>query len=483
MNYRMILRIVGRVVGIEAVLLLIPVFVSVYFGESFTGFLVAIAIAAVFFGLSVLISKGCDQRIYAKEGFTSVALAWVIMSAIGAVPFVVEGAIPNYVDALFETISGFTTTGSTIINDVEVLGKGILFWRSFTHWIGGMGILVFMMAVVPMSEEYSMYIMRAEVPGPEAGKLTAKIQHSSIILYLIYVFLTLAETVALIICKMPIYDSVVHAMGTAGTGGFGIKNASIGAYENPAAEIVISVFMLLFGINFNLYFFMLLKKFKPVFKNEELHCYLAVIAFATVTIALNIRHLYESFGTALRYSFFQVNAFASTTGYSTYDFEQWPQYSKTLLILLMFMGACAGSTSGGMKVSRIMILFRTAKVELKHMLHPRSFNPVTIEKKSVSKETLRSTLVYFSMEMFALALGTFLISLEDFDFTTCFTSVATCLANVGPGFNLVGPTHNFSIFSPWSKLLLSVFMLMGRLELYPMVILLYPSTWKKRGQF
>ena len=278
-------------------------------------------------------------------------------------------------------------------------------------------------------------------------------------------------------------DSVVHAMGTAGTGGFGIKNASIGAYGSPAIEIVISVFMLLFGINFNLYFFVILKKFRMAAKNEELHCYLAVVAFATLTIAINIRNMYDSFATALRYSFFQVNAFASTTGYSTCDFDQWPQYSKTLLILLMFMGACAGSTSGGMKVSRIMILFRTAKVELKHMLHPRSFNPVTIEKKAVSKETLRSTLVYFSMEMMALALGTFLISLENFDFTTAFTSVATCLANVGPGFNLVGPTHNFSIFSPLSKILLSIFMLMGRLELYPMVILLYPSTWKKRGQF
>lgn len=483
MNYRMIIRIVGRVVGIEAALLLIPAFVGVYYHESIRGFLLASAVCLVFFGLSVLISRNRDSRIYAKEGFTSVALAWVIMSAIGALPFVFEGAIPNYIDAFFETVSGFTTTGSSLLDDVEVLSRGILFWRSFTHWIGGMGILVFLMAVVPMSEEYSMYIMRAEVPGPEAGKLTAKVQHSSIILYLIYVFLTLAETVALLICKMPFYDSVVHAMGTAGTGGFGIKNGSIGAYNNPAAEIVISVFMLLFGVNFNLYFFMILRKFKSVFKNEELRCYLAVIAFATVTIAFNIRHLYESFGTALRYSFFQVNAFASTTGYSTFDFEQWPQYSKTLLILLMFMGACAGSTSGGMKVSRFMILFRTAKVEIKHMLHPRSFNPVTIEKKSVSKETLRSTLVFFSMEVLVLAIGTFIISLEDFDFTTCFTSVATCLMNVGPGFNLVGPTHSFSMFSPLSKILLSICMLMGRLELYPMVILLYPSTWKKRGQF
>ena len=489
MNYRMILKIVGRVVGIEAVLLLVPTFVALYYHEEkLTGFLIAVAISAAFFLVSVLLTKNCDNRIYAKEGFTSVALAWVVMSAIGAVPFVIEGAIPNYIDALFETVSGFTTTGSSLINDIEALPRGILFWRSFTHWIGGMGILVFMMAVVPMSEEFSMYIMRAEVPGPEAGKLTAKIQHSSIILYLLYVFFTLAETVALVCCKMPLYDSVVHAMGTAGTGGFGLKNSSIGSYNNPAAEIVISVFMLLFGVNFNLYFYLLLKKFKTVVKNQELHVYLGVVAFATLTIAYNIRNLYDSFGTALRYSFFQVNAFTSTTGYTTYDFEQWPQYSKTLLILLMFMGACAGSTAGGMKVSRIMILIRTARVELKHMLHPRSFNPVTIENKAVSKETLRSTLVFFSMEMFALAFGTLMISFlqggnPDFDFTTCFTSVATCLANVGPGFNHVGPTYNFSSFSQLSKIILSVFMLMGRLELYPVVILLYPSTWKKKGQF
>jgi len=480
MNYRMILRIVGRVVGIEGVLLLIPTFVALYYGESVKGFLISIAACAVFFGLSVLISRNCDQRIYAKEGFTSVALAWVVMSAIGAIPFVIESAIPNYIDAWFETISGFTTTGASILTEIEILPRGILFWRSFTHWIGGMGILVFMMAVVPMSEEYSMYIMRAEVPGPEAGKLTAKVQHTSIILYLIYVFITLAETVALKICGLPFYDSIVHAMGTAGTGGFSIKNASIGGYNMPSVEVVIAVFMMLFGVNFNLYFFMILKKFRAVVKNQELRVYLAVVAFATITIALNIRHIYDnSMAVALRHSFFQVNAFTSTTGYTTAAYQDWPQYSKTLLILLMFMGACAGSTAGGMKVSRIMILMRSARVELKHMLHPRSFNPVTIERKAVSKETLRSTLVYFMLEMFTLAAGTLLISLENIDFTAAFSSVATCLANVGPGFGF----DNFAGFSAGSKLLLSVFMLMGRLELYPVAILLYPSTWKKRGQF
>lgn len=485
MNYRMILKIIGRVVGIEGALLLIPTAVALYFKESPKGFLVSIAACAAFFGLSVLISKNCDTRIYAKEGFTSVALSWVVMAAVGAIPFVIEAAIPNYINAFFETISGFTTTGASIINDIEILPKGILFWRSFTHWIGGMGILVFMMAVVPMSEEYSMYIMRAEVPGPEAGKLTAKVQHTSIILYLIYIFITLAETVALKICGLPLYDSVVHAMGTAGTGGFSSKNASIGAYGMPSVEIVIAVFMMLFGVNFNIYFFMILKKFRAVVRNEELRVYLFVVAFATVTIAFNIRHLYDnSMATALRYSFFQVNSFASTTGYTTAAYEMWPQYSKTFLTLLMFFGACAGSTAGGMKVSRLIILVRSAKVELKHLLHPRSFNPVAIEKKAVSKETLRSTLVFFEIEMFALALGTLLISLEkDIDFTASMTSVASCLANVGPYFGFGKFSGNFANFSYPSKLLLSVFMLMGRLELYPVVILLYPSTWKKKGQF
>jgi trk system potassium uptake protein TrkH len=484
MNYRIILKIIGRVAAIEAAFMLIPLGVALYYKESIKGFLAAIAVALAFAGISALLTRKCDKKFFSKEGLTSVAASWVVISLIGALPFVVEGEIPNYIDAVFETISGFTTTGSTILTDIEVLSRGILFWRSLTHWIGGMGILVFMMAVVPMSEDYSMYIMRAEISGPESGgKLTAKVQHSSLILYLIYIFLTIVEVVALLLCKLPLYDSLIHAMGTAGTGGFSVKNASIGAYNSVSAEMVIALFMFLFGVNFNIYFFILLRRLGAAVKNEELRCYFGITVFATLTIAYNIRPLYDSFLTALRYSVFQVTSISSTTGFSTADFDQWPQYSKTVLMILMLMGACAGSTTGGMKMSRIMIVFKTARVEIKHMLHPRSFNPVRIEGKAVQKETLRSTVVFFSLYIIIIAVASLLVSFENKDFVTSFTSVTTCISNVGPGFSLIGPTGNFSIFSPFSKIVLSVCMLMGRLELFPILILFYPSTWKKRGQF
>lgn len=483
MNYRMILKIVGRVIGIEAAFLLIPTAVAIYYNESINGFLAAIAAALAVFGVASLLTKNHETKFYAKEGFTSVAIAWVGISLIGAIPFVVEGAIPNYADAIFETVSGFTTTGSTVLSSISVLPRGILFWRSLTHWIGGMGILVFMMAVVPMSEEYSMYIMKAEVPGLEAGKLTAKIQHNSLVLYLIYIFITFAEAVALKICGLSLYDSVVHAISTAGTGGFSVYDDSIVSCT-PAVQVVISVFMMLFGINFNLYFFLLLKKIKPVLKNEELRCYFGIIAFSTLTIALNIRKLYGgSFTVALRQAFFQVNAFASTTGFSSADFDRWPAYSKMLLFILMLIGSCAGSTAGGIKISRIMILFKSSIAEIKHMLHPRSYNPIRLEGKAISTEIRRGTIVYFSMVIIFIFSGSLLISLEGHDLLTTISSVATCISNVGPGFNAVGPTCNFDLFSAPSKLLLSVFMLMGRLELFPIIILFYPSTWKKKGQF
>ena len=479
----MILKIVGRVVGIEAAFMLIPTVISLYCHESVKGFLAALAIALGFFALSALVTKNHESKFYAKEGFASVGFSWVAISLIGAVPFVVEGVFPTYVDAIFETVSGFTTTGSTLLSAISILPRGILFWRSLTHWIGGMGLLVFMMAVVPMSEEYSMYIMRAEVPGLDAGKLTARIQHNSLVLYLIYIFLTVAETVLLKICGLSFYDSLVHAISTAGTGGFSVYDDSI-ASCTPAVQVTISIFMMLFGINFNLYFFLLLKKFKPVIKSEELRCYLGIIAFSTITIALNIRKLCGgSFATALRLAFFQVNSFASTTGFSSTDFDKWPTYSKMLMLILMLVGSCAGSTAGGIKVSRIAILCKASIAEIKHMLHPRSINPVRLEGKTVSKEILRGTTVYFSIVIIFVAVGSLLVSLEGYDMVTSISSVATCISNVGPGFSMVGPTCNFAIYSAPTKLLLSVFMLMGRLELFPIIILFYPSTWKKRGQF
>ena len=484
MNYRMIVKLLGRIAGIEAVLMVIPMFVSLAYGESVRGFAVGIAVAVAVCVIFTLTTRHSDKKIFSKEGLTSVALCWVLISLIGAIPFTVDGAIPNYIDAVFETVSGFTTTGSSILTDVEAIGRGMLFWRSFTHWIGGMGILVFMMAVMPMSKEYSMHIMRAEVPGPEAGKLTPKIQRSSLILYLIYVFLTFAETVALLLCKMPLYDAVVHAFGTAGTGGFGIKNTSIGAYGSPAIEMVIAVFMVAFGVNFNVYFLLLVGKLRTALFNEELRWYLGIVAFATVTIAYNLRSIYNSVSECFRYSFFQVASIISTTGFSTADFDKWPEYSKIVLMLIMFIGACAGSTAGGLKVSRVMILLKSSIVEIRHMLHPRSYNIIRVNGKNVSRETLHNVLVFFSLYIMILSASCVAVgALDGFDLITTFTSVGTCISNVGPGLSLVGPTGNFSMFSPLSKILLSVCMLMGRLEIFPMIILFYPSTWKKSGQF
>lgn len=480
----MIVKLLGRIAGIEAVLMVIPMFVSLAYGESVRGFAVGIAVAVAVCVIFTLTTRHSDKKIFSKEGLTSVALCWVLISLIGAIPFTVDGAIPNYIDAVFETVSGFTTTGSSILTDVEAIGRGMLFWRSFTHWIGGMGILVFMMAVMPMSKEYSMHIMRAEVPGPEAGKLTPKIQRSSLILYLIYVFLTFAETVALLLCKMPLYDAVVHAFGTAGTGGFGIKNTSIGAYGSPAIEMVIAVFMVAFGVNFNVYFLLLVGKLRTALFNEELRWYLGIVAFATVTIAYNLRSIYNSVSECFRYSFFQVASIISTTGFSTADFDKWPEYSKIVLMLIMFIGACAGSTAGGLKVSRVMILLKSSIVEIRHMLHPRSYNIIRVNGKNVSRETLHNVLVFFSLYIMILSASCVAVgALDGFDLITTFTSVGTCISNVGPGLSLVGPTGNFSMFSPLSKILLSVCMLMGRLEIFPMIILFYPSTWKKSGQF
>lgn len=483
MNYNMVFRIAGRISGMLAGILLLPLAVSLFYGESVRGFLAAIAISAAFSALCFLITRNKSIRMFSKEGFASVALSWIILSLIGAVPFVVEGEIPNYIDALFETVSGFTTTGASILEDVEAMSRGLLFWRSFTHWIGGMGILVLMMAVMPTSEKYSMFMMRAEVPGHEAGKLVPKVQHSSMILYLIYVFLTVLETVLLLFGDMPLFDAVVHAFGTAGTGGFGIKSASIGAYNSAYIDVVISVFMLLFGVNFNLYFLLLMKKVGVVLKNEEFRHYIIIVAASTVAVALNIMSLYGDFITALRYSFFQVSSIITTTGFATADFNLWPQFSRILLVLLMFLGACSGSTGGGIKMSRVMILFRAANSEIKRMLRPNSYNSVRLNGKRVDRKVIHSVLVFFLMYMIILLASALALSFENCDAETVFTSVIACMSNIGPGLSLVGPAGNFAFYSGASKLLLSLCMLMGRLEIFPILMLFSPHTWKKSSKF
>lgn len=478
MNYRMISKILGRVMGVEAALMFGPVLAAAVYGESAVSFLLTILIAAA---LAVLLSlpKLKHSDLYAREGFVSVALSWLLMSLVGALPFVFSGEIPSYVDAFFEIVSGFTTTGASIILNVEELSHAALLWRSLSHWIGGMGVLVFIMAVLPLSEERSMHIMRAEVPGPQVGKLVPRIRHSSAITYLIYIALTVMLIVLLCLGGMPFFDSINHAMATAGTGGFSVKALSIGYYDSAYIDIVTATFMLLFGVNFSIYFLLLMRKFRPALRDSELHLYLGFAAFGTITIALNIMDEYGGFWQALRYSYFQVSSIMTTTGFATADFNHWPAYSKAMLILLMFTGASAGSTGGGLKVSRIVILARAAAEEMGKMLNPRRTVAVRMSGQSVDSTTIRCALVFFAMYISISFLSTLAVSLDGFDLETNFSAVAACISNIGPGIGLVGPMGNYEMFSDFSKLLLSFNMLVGRLEIYPMLILFLPSTWRR----
>lgn len=478
MNYRMIARILGMVLLILAALLVLPLIAGLCYGENVLNFAVTIAAAAALGGIFMLF-KPKNRDIYAREGFTAVGLSWILMSLIGALPFVISGDIPSYVDALFETVSGFTTTGSTLLTDVEAMSRGCMFWRMFTHWIGGMGVLVFIMAVLPMSGEHSMHIMRAEIPGPVVGKLVPRARKTAAILYMIYMGLTAIETVFLLCGGMSFYDALLHAFATAGTGGFSTRGASIAAFDSLYIEVVISVFMLLFAVNFNLYFLLLMGRVRDVLKNQELRCFLVIVAFSMLTIAWNISGQYGGFAEALRYSSFTVASLVSSTGFGTADFTQWPQYSQWLLVIIMFVGACAGSTGGGLKLSRVMLLLKAAFSDLRHMIWPRRVNRVQMEGQRVEQAAIRAVFSYFTLYMLILLLGTLLISFDGFDTATNFTAALTCLSNMGPGLGLIGPSGNFSIFSDFSKLLMSFLMLAGRLEIYPILVLFFPSVWKR----
>ena len=478
MNYRMIARILGMVLLILAALLVLPLIAGLCYGENVINFAVTIAAAAALGGVFMLF-KPKNRDIYAREGFTAVGLSWILMSLLGALPFVISGDIPSYVDALFETVSGFTTTGSTLLTDVEAMSRGCMFWRMFTHWIGGMGVLVFIMAVLPMSGEHSMHIMRAEIPGPVVGKLVPRARKTAAILYLIYMGMTAVETVLLLCGGMSFYDALLHAFATAGTGGFSTRGASIAAFDSLYIEVVISVFMLLFAVNFNLYFLLLMGRVRDVLKNQELRCFGAFVAFSMLTIAWNISGQYGGFAEALRYSSFTVASLVSSTGFGTADFTQWPQYSQWLLVIIMFVGACAGSTGGGLKLSRVMMLLKAAFSDLRHMIWPRRVNRVQMEGQRVEQAAIRAVFSYFTLYILMLLLGTLLISFDGFDTATNFTAALTCLSNMGPGLGLIGPAGNFSIFSDFSKLLMSFLMLAGRLELYPILVLFFPSVWKR----
>ena len=478
MNYRMIARILGMVLLILAALLVLPLIAGLCYGENVLNFAVTIAAAAALGGIFMLF-KPKNRDIYAREGFTAVGLSWILMSLLGALPFVISGDIPHYVDALFETVSGFTTTGSSLLTDIEGMSRGCMFWRMFTHWIGGMGVLVFIMAVLPMSGEHSMHIMRAEVPGPVVGKLVPRVRKTAAILYLIYMGLTAIETLFLLGGGMSFFEALLHAFATAGTGGFSTRGASIAAFNSLYIEIVISVFMLLFAVNFNLYFLLLLGRVRDVLKNQELRCFACIVAFSMLSIAWNISGQYSGFAEALRYSSFTVASLVSSTGFGTADFTQWPQYSQWLLVIIMFIGACAGSTGGGLKLSRVMLLIRAAFADLRHMIWPRRVNRVQMEGQRVEAAGIRAVFSYFALYMLMLLLGTLLISFDGFDTATNFTAALTCLSNMGPGLGLIGPNGNFSIFSDFSKLLMSLLMLIGRLEIYPVLVLFFPSVWRK----
>ncbi len=477
MNYRMIKYILGWIMIFSAIFMAVPLLTAVVYGEKAGwSFLITAGICAAIGGLMV-IRKPENKVLYAREGFLIVAMSWVLMSLFGALPFVISGAIPDYIDALFEIVSGFTTTGASILTEVEALPKCILMWRSFSHWIGGMGVLVFIMVFVQMSGGQNMHIMKAESPGPTVSKLVPRVKTTAMILYSIYFVLTLILFIMLIAGGVSIFESANIAFATAGTGGFGIKNDSMGSFS-PYVQIVVTVFMLLFSINFSSYYLILMRNFKDAF-NSEVRWFLIIVATVITIISINVSGMFETTGEAVRHAAFSVASVISTTGFATVDFNLWPELSRNLLVMIMFVGACAGSTGGGIKVSRIIILFKSMGKELETLIHPKQVKKVTIDNRLVEHETVRSVNVYMVCYIMIYVFSVIAISFDNHDFTTNFTAVAATINNIGPGLEMVGPMGNFSFFSPLSKLVLIFDMLAGRLELFPMLLLFMPMAWKK----
>lgn len=478
MNYRIITYIVGWVFNLQAIFMVLPILTAVIYGEKdifafFTAIIICLGI-----GLPLTRKKPSNKVFYIKDGCVAVALSWVVLSITGAIPFVLSGSIPHPIDAIFETVSGFTTTGASILAEVESLSKSILFWRSFTHWIGGMGVLVFLLSLLPLAGGYHMNLMRAESPGPSVSKLVPKVQSTAKILYGIYLGMTVLQIIFLLLGGVPLFDTLCITFGSAGTGGFGIKNDSLGSYSTYC-QVVTTIFIILFGVNFSAYYLILTKKFKAAFHIEEIRYYFGIILASIILIAINTRHMFSGFAQAFQQSAFQVGSIITTTGYSTTDFNQWPALSKTILVLLMFIGACAGSTGGGIKVSRIVLLLKAARKEFQLYLHPNAVKKIKMDQKTVSHETLRSTNIFLSVYLIIFCGSVLLISLDNFDLITNFTSVAATLNNIGPGLEIVGPMGNFSSFSYLSKSVLIFDMLAGRLEIFPLLLLFFKNTWKK----
>lgn len=476
MNCKTILNTLGRVILLEAALLLLPAGVAVIYGENCSAFVLTAVLAAVSGAALSLSCRTEKKNLSIRDSFAIVSFSWLCISLIGALPFMISGEIPRFVDAFFETVSGFTTTGASILDNVESMSRGLLFWRSFTHWLGGMGVLVFVMAIMEKAPDRSINILRAEMPGHSVDKFTPKSRNTAKTLYYIYLALTAAEFVLLLCGGMPLFDSAVHALGTAGTGGFGIKSDSIASYS-PYLQWVITVFMLLFGVSFNVYFLILLKRWKSAAASNELWCYLGIFTAAFVIVTANIYPMYGSLKDAVRLSAFQVSSIITTTGFATADFNLWPQLSKGVLIILMFCGGCMGSTAGGFKMSRITALFQIAGNDLRRSVSPRSVSAVRLNGKTLTAQEEKGILSYLVLYISVIVAVFLLISFEPFGFETNFSAAISCVNNIGPGFDLVGPAANYASFSPFSKVVLSLAMLMGRLEIYPLLTLLIPQTW------
>ena len=477
MNYRMIRNILGWLLIFECGFMLVPTVTALVYRErEVWAFLVTMLLCGAIGALFVW-RKPKDSALYAREGFVIVSLSWILLSLFGAIPFCISGVIPNYVDAVFETVSGFTTTGASILTAVEPLPKCMLMWRSFTHWVGGMGVLVFIMAFIPLSGGQNMHIMKAESPGPSVSKLVPRVRTTALILYSIYLVLTLIQFILLLCGGLNAFEALCTAFGTAGTGGFGVLNDSMASYS-PYVQWVVTVFMLLFSVNFSCYYLFLLGRFKEAF-NGELRRFICIVGAVILVITLNVRGLFDTLGEALRHVAFTVASLISTTGFSTENFDAWPELSRTLLVLIMFIGACAGSTGGGLKVSRLMILFRGAFNEIGNLIHPRHVKRVMVDGHPVDSEVVRATNVYMMWYVLLFTVSVILISFDDHDLITNFTAVTATINNIGPGLNLVGPTGNFAFFSIPSKLVLIFDMLAGRLELFPMLVLFAPATWRR----
>lgn len=477
MNSSIIRYILGSVLKTEAVLLLLPCIVALIYTEQEGLWYLPVAAGCFALGLLMTRRKPKDNVFYLKEGCIATSLSWIFLSFFGCLPFCLTGEIPSFTDALFETISGFTTTGASILDDVEALSHCSLFWRSFTHWIGGMGVLVFLLAIIPLSGGSNINLMRAESPGPSVGKLVPKVKYTARILYLIYLGMTVVEIILLLIGKMPLFDALCTGFGTAGTGGFGIKNDSFGSYS-PYLQWVVTIFMILFGINFNAYYLIIFGKIRKALQMEEIRYYLLIIIVAVGIIFFNILETCTSAFEALTQSAFQVASIITTTGFSTTDFNMWASTSKVILVMLMFIGACAGSTGGGIKVSRFVILFKTVKKEFTSYIHPKSIKKIKMDDKPIEHEIIRTVNVYIITFIVLFVLSVFLISFDDTDLVTGFTAVAATINNIGPGLEMVGPAENFGFFSHFSKYVLMFDMLAGRLELFPLLLLYHPTIWR-----